>query len=70
MAFIGIVLSAVWQFILSKFGLSDAQKLGRIETEALAQAKLLKEAQDAHNISVATSASNDSDKFLHSHTTR
>jgi hypothetical protein len=49
---ISVILSALWQWFLGKFGMSDAQKLGRLEvqnTDLKAIAKAERDALDAQN---------------------
>lgn len=68
-AIISAFISGVIQRLLSVFGLSDQQKLGRAETKLTADETLIQDAQDAKKIHDAISAStgNDSDDWLHQH---
>jgi hypothetical protein len=43
MSIIGLLLSGLWQGFLSLFGISDAQKLGRLEVKNADQEAQLKE---------------------------
>ncbi len=66
MGWLADIFSGLFQGFLSLFGASDAQKLGRAETENTALKTELKEVQDAHTIDsrVAGMSDADVDKLL------
>jgi hypothetical protein len=59
----------IWQWLLGKFGMSDAQKLGRAEVTDADQAQTIKEVTDAKAIEtkVFTQPDGAADNWLHRH---
>lgn len=44
---LSILFSAAWQWLLGRFGMSDAQKLGRAEVTSATQGKIIQEVKKA-----------------------
>lgn len=68
MNIIGMLLSGLWQGILACFGMSDAQKLGRLEVKSADQQAQLKEkTYEAKVFSAAPRAEHAVDDELRKH---